>query len=411
VRTLGADLTREPPLGAAEHTLVLLDASGRVATVQRATGLHGVASGVAQLAGGEPFLLGVNVPVVGPPKPARGRSVETFLQRRLGARIAAWARPSAAASSGRVSGDALLAGLATAGVPCLPYPDRDRRKSGLAETYPELALKSLLWESSALAATEHAKVQELLRAFAVSPYRAGRMPARAGWVDQAAAIDLVLRLLAPLDGFDVAAVAAELARVADAAQAERTASLLDAVLIAGTARRYLVAPDASLFVGDVETGYVILPADGRLRRVLSSDARPRPSQLFPRTSIRERLGPNVQVQPVDLLAMPGRPQRIEATFVEEPRYEFDNVDEMVWWKHCRHIGGPLLPTDGLRELIVALGSDDASGTLRLVRSRHRTPSFRFDPPKTWRQHVPTRDGRTYAFRVIRAVFDTLPGKD
>ncbi len=411
MRVLGVDLTREPPAGAAEHTLVLLDATGAVATVQRAADLHALVTGVAQLAGDEPFLLGVNAPVVAPSKAARARPVETLLQRRLGVRIAAWSRTVVTGAPARVAGDALLAGLATAGLPCLPYPDRDRRRSGLAESYPELSLKSLMWESSALATTEHARVQDLLRAFAVSPYRASRIPARASWVDQLAALDLVVRVLAPLEGFDVAAVQAELGKASGPEQAERAAALLDAVLIAGTARRYLDAPDASLFVGDVENGYVILPADGRLRRALASDTRPRPAQLFPRTSLQERLGPGVRVQPVDLLAMPGRPHRLEATFPQEPRYEFDNVDEMLWWKHCRHVGGPILPTEGLREITVALGANIDAGTLRLVRSRHRTPSFRFDPPKIWRQHVPTRDGRTYAFRVVRAVFDTLPGKD
>jgi hypothetical protein len=104
--------------------------------------------------------------------------------------------------------------------------------------------------------------------------------------------------------------------------------------------------------------------------------------------------------------MPGRPQRLEATFDEPPRYEFDNVDEMLWWKHTRHVSGPVLPTEGLHDLAVALdaGSDDAG--LKLTRSRHRTLSFRFEPPAVWRSRLPTRDGRTYAFRVQRAVYDT-----
>ena len=409
MRILGVDLTRDPPSGAAEHTLVSLDDAGRVASILRAPSLPAVAAAVAQLAAGEPFVLGVNVPVVAQAKPARARRVEILVQRRLGTRLPAWSRTTSGGARG--AGDALLAGLATAGAPCLPYPDRDRRKSGLAETYPELSLKALLWESSPLATPETARVQELLRAFTVPPYRRARLPARVGWVGQATALDLALRLVRPLEGFDVASVSAELSLAAGPAEVERAAALLDAVLIAGTARRYLDAPDASLFVGDVESGYVILPADGRVRRVLAADTRPRPAQLFPRASIQERLGPEVRVQPVDLLPIPGRPQPFEATFPHEPQYEFDNVDEMVWWKHCRHLGGPLLPTEGLRELAVRLAHADAAGTLRLLRSRHRTPSFRFDPPKAWRQLVPTRDGRTYVFRVVRAVFDTLGGKD
>ncbi len=409
MRILGVELSREGSPGAAEHTLVSLDPHGRIATTLRVSSVPAIASGVAQLAAGEPFVLGVNVPVVAPAKPARPRRIELLVQRRLGTRIHAWSR--APATGARVTGDALLAGLATAGAPCLAYPDRDGRRSGLAEIYPELTLRSLLWESSALAASETPRAHELLRAFGVPPYRRARMPARSGWAAQATALDLVLRLLRPIDGFDVAHASAELARAAGPDEIERAGALLDAALIAGTARRYIESPDASVFVGDVESGYVILPADGRVRRVLTADLRPRPAQLFPRASIQERLGPEARVQPVDLLPIPGRPQPFEATFAHAPQYEFDNVDEMVWWKHTRHLDGPVLPTEGLRELVVRLDHADSAGDLRLLRSRHRTPSFRFDPPKAWRQLVPTRDGRTYAFRVVRATFDTLAGKD
>ena len=410
MKILGVDLTREPAAGSSEHTLVVLDDAGRVSATLRVPSLASVAASVAQLAQGEPFVLAVNVPVVlASAKPGRARRVELLVQRRLGVRLAHAHRASS--SGPRILGDALLAGLATAGVPCLPSPDRDRRRSGLAETHPELTLKALFWESSTFADSDTARVQELLRALTIPAYRRARMPSRASWVGQAAALDQVLRLVRPLEGFDTTLVAQELARASTAEATERAAALLDAVLIAGTARRYLDAPDLSLFIGDLETGYVILPADGKIRRVLTTDSRQKPAQLFPRTSIQERLGPDVRVQPVELLSIPGQPQPFEATFAHEPRYEFDNVDEMVWWKHCRHIGGPLLPTEGLRELIVRLDHADAAGQLRLLRSRHRTPSFRFEPPKAWRQLVPTRDGRTYGFRVVRATFDTLGGKD
>ena len=54
----------------------------------------------------------------------------------------------------------------------------------------------------------------------------------------------------------------------------------------------------------------------------------------------------------------------------------------------------------------------SSGTsLRLVRSRHRTLSFRFDPPAAWRNRVPTRDGKTYPLQVQRAVYETLSTDD
>ena len=115
------------------------------------------------------------------------------------------------------------------------------------------------------------------------------------------------------------------------------------------------------------------------------------------------------MRPVDLLPVPGRPARLEATFNEAPLYEFDNVDEMLWWKHCRHLAGPKMPVNGLHEMQVELGDPGNDGSLRLVRSRHQALSFRFDRPEAWRRHLPTRDNQTYPFRVVRAVYDTAPG--
>lgn len=109
--------------------------------------------------------------------------------------------------------------------------------------------------------------------------------------------------------------------------------------------------------------------------------------------------------------MPGKPQRLEATFPEPPGYEFDNMDEMLWWKHTRHVDGSIVPTEGLQDLVVTLEGTQANGNLKLVRSRHRTLSFRFEPPAVWRRHVPTRDGKTYAFRILRATYEILPGSD
>jgi hypothetical protein len=73
----------------------------------------------------------------------------------------------------------------------------------------------------------------------------------------------------------------------------------------------------------------------------------------------------------------------------------------------------VLPTEGLQELSVDLDPDGSEGqpVLRLVRSRHRTLSFRFDPPETWRLRLPTRDGKTYPFRILRANYDVLPAAD
>ena len=82
---------------------------------------------------------------------------------------------------------------------------------------------------------------------------------------------------------------------------------------------------------------------------------------------------------------------------------------MMWWKHTRHLSGPVLATEGLSDLVVALGDrPDTDSQLKLVRSRHTTLSFRFDPPSAWRQRVPTRDGKTYSFRILRATYQTAP---
>ena len=414
MRILGVDLARQARRrGGAEHVLVLLAGDGRVEASQRVPTLPAVAAAVAQLVGDEPFVLGVDTPVVVPARAARARPVENLVRRRFRYRLPQGGRSTLQAEPGGVVGDALIAGLAAAGLPCLPYPDRDRRRSGLAETYPGLVLKALLWDSSPLAAGADSPArEELFRAMAPLPYRAAAMPARSGWADQAVALELLLRAVDPVRGFDLETVREQVVRAQSADDVERAAALLDAVLIAGTARRYLESPEHSVFVGDLEGGYVILPADGLIRRLALGEPRPAHGKLFPEGSLAQRLGRDARLQSPDLLHVPGRPRRVEAVFVDPPRYEFDNVDEMMWWKHCRHVTGPRLPTEGLREVVVTLDADTPAGgeptALRLVRSRHRTLSFRFDPPGVWRRKVPTRDGRTYPFRVLRAVYDTAP---
>jgi hypothetical protein len=183
-------------------------------------------------------------------------------------------------------------------------------------------------------------------------------------------------------------------------------------MAAGTARRYLLAPESCVFLGDREGGYTILPADALVRRLaLRETRRQGRGVLFPTTSLRERLGKVASLHSPDLLDVPGRAQRLTAVFEQEPpRYEFDNLDEMLWWKHTRHLGGAPIPIEGLEEMAVALGDGDGERAgLRLVRSRHRTLSFRFEPPAVWRRRVPPRDGKTYAFRVLRATYQTLSG--
>jgi len=416
VKVFGVDLTRGVASGTdgpAPHTLVLLDDGGKVVRHQQLQTLPAVAAAVGSLAADEPFVLGVNIPVVVPAKPARARPVENTVRRRFGCRLPPGGRASLGAEPLGVAGEALMAGLATLGLPCLPYPDRDQRRSGLAEAHAGVTIKALLWESSLMAAARDAEGREaLFRSYAVPPYRAANMPARSGWGDHAMALELLLRALDPVEGYDLLPARDALARSMTRDAVEQAAALLDAALIAGTALRYLQSPERCLFLGDHESGYVIMPADSLVRRLGASEIRPSAGGLFPQESLRERLGADAALRSVDLLDVPGRPQRIEAAFHNSPVYEFDNVDEMMWWKHCRHLSGPRLPTEGLSEMSVTLDPEPAGAetppALQLVRSRHRVLSFRFDPPGGWRARVPTRDGRTYRFRVGRAIFQTLP---
>lgn len=386
-----------------EATLVALDDTGRLRAVERAASLPDLAARVAALVRDEPFALAVDLPVVVPTKATKSRPVENLIRRRFGYRLPPGGR---AAFSGSVPGETLLAGLATAGQPCMAFPDRDRRRSGLAESWPGLTLKSLLWLDSPLAAGGDVKRRrELFRGYLPSTYRRHALPARVGWIEQLARLDGTVRALGSLEGYDLDAVSAAIGAVADADDCEAAAALFDATLGAGTLRRYIESPERTLFAGEQESGYAILPADDFVRS-LTGETRATAGRLFPTASLRDRLGRRARLRSVDLLSVPGRPQRIEASFNEPPHYEFDNLDEMLWWKHTRHLDGEALPTEGLRELAVELDGDDA--TLRLVRSRHRTLSYRFDPPGAWRGRIATRDGKTYRFRVTRALYDTAP---
>jgi len=405
MRILGADL-RDLDGTSGSATIVALDAAGAVAHVARAGDLAAVAREVSKLASGEPFLLAVDVPLAGPGTAGKPRRVDGVVRRRLGVRIPT----SHANGTPFIAGSDLLTALATAGHPCLPFPDRDRRQSGLVEIHPELVAKALLWESSAAAGARELDDREaILRALEVPAYRSPR-PARADWAVRFAALDATASRLAAVPGFDVRPALDELQRAATEAGVTAAAALFDASLLAGAARRYLDEPERCAFVGLRESGYMVLPADAFVRRVaLREPARAAGhASLFPRASLAARLAPHAVVRPSALLDMPGHAQQVEAVFETQPRYEFDNLDEMMWWKHCRHLAGPELPTDGLRELVVRLdgaGDTDAAMSLRLTRSRHKTLSFRFEPPVAWRLRVPPRDGKTYPFRILRAAFD------
>ena len=405
MRILGADL-RELDVASGTGTIVALDAEGAVATVARVDDLPSLAREVSTLTAGEPFLLAVDVPVASGPTAGKPRRVDGWVRRRLGVRLPT-VKPGGAPY---VSGSELISALAMAGHPCLPYPDRDRRQSGLAEVHPELVAKALLWESGTAATARDLPDREsVLRAIPIPTYRDLR-PGKTIWGERYASLDAALRALAATDGFDFRPAQTELERARSDRAVAAAAALFDATLLAGAARRYLEEPERCAFVGLRETGYVVLPADAFVRRVaLREPARVTGhASLFPRESLASRLAPHATLRPSALLDMPGQTQRIEAVFETQPRYEFDNLDEMMWWKHCRHLAGPELPIDGLHEIVVRLdaaGDDDATMSLRLVRSRHKTLSFRFEPPAAWRPRVPPRDGKTYPFRVLRATFE------
>lgn len=414
MKILGAHLPPElPARGDTASTLVLLDDDGKVRATRRPTSLPALAVDVGDLAAGEPFLLGVDLPVVVPARSARTRPIESLVRRKLRFRLPPGGRAALSAGRGGVAGEAVLAALAAAGLPCVPYPDRDRRSSGLAEIHPGLARKVLLWEGSAAAkGASVATRAEAFRAYAPPDLRGAAGRGKTSWAERAATVDLVARVLSTVGGLDLRPVFEALAATTDDAGVEQTASLLDATIVAATARRYLDAPETCVFLGDRESGYTILPADGFVRSLAVGDPPSERARLFPTGSLRDRLGPVAELRSAGLLDMPGRPQRTEAVLREPPVYEFDNLDEMLWWKHCRHVSGTMLPVEGLVELSVELGRDAAdpgrATGLKLVRSRHRTLSFRFDPPMAWRGRVPTRDGRTYPFRVLRAVYETAP---
>lgn len=405
MRVFGVVLPDPQPSGSSRFTLVQLGPTDLVTRVDHGGSVPELAGLVVKLVGGEAFLLGVNVPLT--TTAGRLRPVDALIRRRFGMRVASRGRAVTEGGGMRApSGELLLSAFAAAGQPCLPWPDRDRRQSGLAASHPALCMKVLLWQTSVWAdEPDNGQATRLFRACDPPDFRSLRLD----WEQRAAALDVGLRALGAPVGFDLEPVRQTLRGVTDTEGVERAVGLLDAILLAGTARRYLDATETSVFVGDREDGYVILPADGFIRRLASSTGAPVRNRLFPRTTLRERLGDRAQVRAADLLSVPGRPERLEATFGDPPRYEFDNLDEMLWWKHCRHLGGPELPTEGLHGLLVTLDDPATTGAagvpLQLLRSRHRTLSFRFDPPAAWRSRIRTRDGRTYPFRVLRATFD------
>jgi predicted RNase H-like nuclease len=412
VKILAAIMTADT---STRGVLVRLGADGRIHEIRSLESAGALPSEVAALAGDEPFSLALDIPVAVPGDSGKTRKFETIVRRRLGHKLPAGGRAAAGSQSGRKwPAEALLAGLSTVGRPALSYPDRDRRRDGVAEVSPELALKALLWESSTALWGSGAGKDQIFRAFSTPAYRRHQAPKRSDWASRAVALDLAMRGLIGVDGFDLEPARRELSTATDDEQVEQAAILFDAALMAGTLRRYLETPQRSLFVGDRETGYIILPADEFIRGLALHDSRRAPTvELFPRASLKEQLGEHADLRSLDLLEFAGRPQRVEAQFKQPPVYSFENVDEMLWWKHCRHIDGPTLPTEGLEELKVALflgetppGNESVRHPLSLSRSRHKTLSFRFDAPGRWRETLSPRDGCTYKMQILKSVHRT-----
>ncbi len=403
----GADLARPNPAEEApEWTLVALDRSGKIRDVRRPSSIGALITEISAWTGDDPFLLGVDIPVVLPARETRTRPFEGVLRKKLGVRIPPGGRAALPTGERSVTGEKLLAGLAGAGLACLTWPDKNRRTSALAEIHPAPALKSLFWIDAALGAgLSQEERAELCRAtpipaYAPVPGKRSRRPA-----DLLFSLDLLVRALAPCSGFDFQPVADLLKEISDEAGAGRAASLLNACLIAGTARRYLDAPETCVFCGERESGYTILPSDDFLRRILVAPASGPKRKLFPQATLEERLGKVADLLPLDLLKVRGKPEKLQAVFREPPCYEFENVDEMLWWKRCRHVEGPPLPTEGLLELSIRLAGEE-DRLLNLVRSRHTALSFRFEPPGAWRRAMRPRDNRVYRFQVLRASYET-----
>ncbi len=402
MKVFGADLAQGiPDKGTPEWTLVATDRSGSITEVRRPSSLPGLVAEIAALTGEDPFLLGVNIPVATPVRPARSRPFEGLLRKKFGIRIQTGGKPE----DGRITGEQLLGALAGAGHACLTYPDRNSRNSGLAEIHPGAALKGLLWIGSRVGDGLPDNDRETFcRSYKVPAYRRAR--GRIHREEIASTLDLLIRSLAPVHGYDFGPVLEALATLDRDEDAGQAASLFDACVIAGTARRHLDAPESCVFVGERENGYTILPSDDFLRRMLIAAPAGRRGKLFPQATLRESLQDVAEIRSPDLLAVRGRPRRLQAVFRDNPCYEFENVDEMLWWKRCRHVGGPALPTEGLVELSVNL--ENGTGSLSLVRSRHAALSFRFHPPAAWRALMRTRDNRIYRFKVLRASYETEP---
>ena len=109
MKLLGIELATPLPEGSGARALVLLGDDGSVEKVQRVSGIPAIATEIGRLADGEPFLLGVDIPVVVPVKAARVRPVESLVRRRFRQKMNAGGR--AASEDSGLPGETLMAGL------------------------------------------------------------------------------------------------------------------------------------------------------------------------------------------------------------------------------------------------------------------------------------------------------------
>ncbi len=121
MRILGADLCLDSTGTAPrESAVVLVDEGGSVVAARHPRSVTDLATAVRELAGAEPFLLGVDVPVVMTDRPSRARAVENPVLRRLGFRLPPAGRAGGETTRPQATIEPLLAALAVAGAPCRP---------------------------------------------------------------------------------------------------------------------------------------------------------------------------------------------------------------------------------------------------------------------------------------------------
>ena len=231
--------------------------------------------------------------------------------------------------------------------------------------------KSLLWERSTAASARDLPDREaVLRALSLPEYRERRARRGRAWPSGTPRSTRRCTRCPRADGFDFRPGVGRARSARDRIEAvAAAASLFDATLLAGTARRYLEEPERCAFVGLRETGYVVLPADAFVRRVaLREPARaPGHAALFPRASLESRLAPHATVRPSALLDMPGQAQRVEAVFERNRGTSSTTSTRCCGGSTAGISPDPSFPPTGSHEIVVRL--DGVATTMRRWRFR------------------------------------------